>query len=208
MFDDIIVIGLTGQSGAGKTTVCDVFKKNCYEIINADLIARDVTKRGSLCLGELTECFGERILTEGGELNRRVLSDIVFSDEESLRQLNGVIYPYITYEILQILKELSLKKTGEKRFILLDAPTLFESRVDDFCDLIISVTASEKNRLGRILERDSISEEQIRRRFNSQRTERFFINNSDFIIKNNKSIDVLKAKAKEVSDKIKEYYRE
>ena len=72
--------------------------------------------------------------------------------------------------------------------------------------MIISVTATEKNRTARIAERDGLNSEQIKKRFSSQHTERFFINHSDFIIKNNKSVDELIEKAKEVAEKIKEYY--
>ena len=200
---DIAVIGLTGQSGAGKTTVCHVFEEKGFAIINADRIARQIMEKGTPCLEELTECFGKEILTEDGSLNRQMLADIVFSDKEKLKQLNAISYPYITSEILNKIKKLSEEKC---KFVLLDAPTLFESRADDFCNLIISVTATEKNRTARIAERDGITAEQIKRRFSSQHTERFFVNHSDFIIKNNKSVEELIEKAKEGAEKIKEYY--
>lgn len=200
---DIAVIGLTGQSGAGKTTVCRVFEEKGFAIINADKIARQIMEKGMPCLAELTECFGNDILQEDGALNRQKLADIVFSDKEKLKQLNAISYPYITSEILNKIKKLSDEKC---KYVLLDAPTLFESRADDFCNLIISVTATEKNRTARIAQRDGITAEQIKKRFSSQHTERFFINHSDFIIKNNKSVDELIEKAKEVAEKIKEYY--
>ncbi len=200
---DIAVIGLTGQSGAGKTTVCRVFEEKGFSIINADKIARQIMEKGSPCLAELTECFGSEILNNDGSLNRQLLADIVFGDKEKLKHLNAISYPYITSEILNKIKKLSDEKC---KFVLLDAPTLFESRADDFCNLIISVTATEKNRTARIAERDGLNSEQIKKRFSSQHTERFFINHSDFIIKNNKSVDELIEKAKEVAEKIKEYY--
>jgi len=200
---DIAVIGLTGQSGAGKTTVCRVFEENGFAIINADKIARQIMEKGMPCLAEIVECFGTEILNEDGALNRQKLADVVFSDKEKLKQLNAISYPYITSEILNRIKLLSEEKC---KFVLLDAPTLFESRADDFCNLIISVTATEKNRTARIAERDGLNSEQIKKRFSSQHTERFFINHSDFIIKNNKSVDELIEKAKEVAEKIKEYY--
>ncbi len=201
---DIAVIGLTGQSGAGKTTVCKVFEECGFAIINADKIAREVMENGSPCLKEAAECFGEGILNADGTLNRQKLADIVFVDKEKLGQLNAISYPYITSEILKMINKFT--EEGEK-YVLLDAPTLFESRADDFCDLIISVTASEKNRTERIAKRDGISPEQIKSRFSSQHTEKFFINHSDFIIKNNKSPELLKEKAREVAAKIKEYYK-
>ncbi len=200
---NIAVVGLTGQSGAGKTTVCQVFKDNGFEVINADLIARQLMVKGSPCLNEVIEWFGREYLTEDGELNRKKLGMAVFSNEEQLKQLNGICYPYITYEILQQINKMA---DNGKKYVLLDAPTLFESRADDFCKLIISVTATEKNRIGRLVERDNLSLEQVKKRISSQHTEHFFVNHSDYIIKNNKTIEALKEKAQEVSDKVKEYF--
>lgn len=198
----IFVVGLTGQSGAGKTTVCDVFSKKGFDIINADKIAHEVMQKGKPCLKEIEECFGSEVITERGELDRKALASIVFTNKEKLKQLNAISYPYIIYEILQKIKEYSLE---QKKYVLLDAPTLFESRADDFCDLIISVTAPEATRINRIAKRDDLPVERIKERFSSQHSERFFINHSDFIIKNNKSVDVLLEKANEVADKVKEY---
>lgn len=200
--DDIFVVGLTGQSGAGKTTVCKVFSEKGFDIINADLIAREVMEKGKPCLKEVEECFGSGVITEDGELDRKALAAIVFTDKTKLKQLNAISYPYIIFEILQKIKEYS--KSG-KKYVLLDAPTLFESRADDFCDLIISVTAPEATRINRISKRDDLPAERIKERFSSQHSERFFVNHSDFIIKNNKSVDVLLEKANEVADKVKEY---
>ena len=199
---DIAVIGLTGQSGAGKTTVFKVFCDNGFAVINADKIAREIMYKDSPCLKEVAECFGKDVLSDDGELNRQKLADIVFKDREKLNQLDAICYPYITFEILQQIKKL---ESEGQRFVLLDAPTLFESRADDFCDLIISVTAPERLRAARIAERDGISPEQIKDRFSSQHTEKFFVNHSDFIIKNNKSLECLIEKADEVAHKVKEY---
>lgn len=197
------VIGLTGQSGAGKTTVCSVFAENGFAIINADRIARQIMEKGNGCLEEVTECFGRDILKDDGTLDRQKLADIVFSHKDKLKQLNAISYPYITSEIVNMIN----KYMDEKRkYVLIDAPTLFESRADDLCDLIISVTAPEKLRAERISKRDEITSEQIKERFSSQHTEKFFVSHSDFIIKNNKSVESLQEKAKEVAEKIKEYY--
>lgn len=201
--DNVMIVGLTGQTGAGKTTVCKVFEENGFSIINADKVSRDVTVKGSPCLKELCLFFGRDILLDDGSLNRRMLGNIVFSDKKKLEILNSVVYPYITSEILAETKRLSA--TGHK-LILLDAPTLFESRTDDFCELIISVVSHENLRLERIIKRDSISREHAKNRINSQLKEEYFRNNSDFIIKNNYDKENLFAVAKEVSDKVKEYY--
>ncbi|MBE6839918.1 MAG: dephospho-CoA kinase [Ruminococcus sp.] len=201
--NEVMVVGLTGQTGAGKSTVSKVFAENGFSVINADKIARLVVEKGSKCLAELEESFGDGIINENDELNRKALASIVFSDSKKLELLNTITYPYITREILKQIDSLSAQ--GEL-LILLDAPTLFESRADDFCELIISVIAHTDLRQQRIMERDSLTSEQALKRMNSQLTESFFIENSDFIIKNNKSMKNVFDISKEVSDKIKEYY--
>ena len=198
-----MVVGLTGQSGAGKTTVCSVFRENGYAVIDADGIARKIVKKGTPCLAELADYFGSCIIRDDGELDRRKLASIVFSDSSKLEVLNSISYPYITAEILEQIRNLSAEG---KKLILLDAPTLFESRADDFCELIISVISKEEKRLQRIIARDKLTEEAARKRLSSQRDDRFFIQNSDFIIKNNKTRDALLDVAREVSEKVVEYY--
>ena len=197
------VIGLTGQSGAGKTTVSRVFAEEGFAVIDADIISRQVMEKGQPCLIELAEAFGCDIIREDGSLDRKLLGSIVFSDREKLRQLDGICYPYIIYKIIRRIDELSQQGCG---LIMLDAPTLFESNADDLCDLIISVTADEDIRLERIINRDNISADAAKKRFQSQYSENFFVSHSDFVIKNNKTSVILTAKAREVADKIKEYY--
>jgi dephospho-CoA kinase len=203
--EQVMVVGLTGQTGAGKTTVCDVFSKNGFSVINADKIARIVVEKGKPCLEDIKEFFGSRVICSDGSLDRRMLASMVFTDKSKLEILNSITYPYITSEILSTIKAFSAEG---KKLILLDAPTLFESRTDDFCELIISVISREDLRKVRIMKRDGITEQEAVSRMNSQHEEEFFRNNSDFIIKNNGDAENLYNVAKEVSDKIKDYYAE
>lgn len=200
---DTMVIGLTGQTGAGKSTVSRVFAENGYAIINADHISRKVVEKGSECLKEITEMFGLNILNPDETLNRKELAKIVFVDKTKLEMLNSIIYPYITTEIISQIKHFS---ENGKKLILLDAPTLFESHSDDFCEIIISVVAEPETRKKRIIQRDNITVEQAQNRMDSQLSTEFFIEHSDFIIENNDSVDVLNGISKEVADKIKYYY--
>lgn len=199
----VMVIGLTGQTGAGKSTVSKVFAKNGFAIINADLVARQVVEKGSPCLAEITDIFGEKIISEDGTLDRKALGSIVFSDKTKLEMLNSIIYPYITGEILRQIREYS---DNDEKLILLDAPTLFESRADDFCEIIISVIADSDIREKRIIARDSLTSEQAKKRMNSQLDEEFFETHSDYIIHNNGDISTVNGIAKELSDKIKVYW--
>ncbi len=199
----VMVVGLTGQTGAGKSTVSKTFLENGFAVINADIVARQIVEKGSKCLTEIKELFGSRVICIDGTLDRKALAGIVFSDKKKLEMLNSITYPYITSEILRQIRIHSLK--GEK-LILLDAPTLFESRSDDFCELIISVVADADIREQRIIERDGLTVEQARRRMSSQLDDEFFRSHSDFIIHNNSDVEFVNRISKEVSDKIKDYY--
>ncbi|MBP5363175.1 MAG: dephospho-CoA kinase [Ruminococcus sp.] len=201
--EGVMVVGLTGQTGAGKSTVSQVFADNGFAVINADLIARAVVEKGTKCLDEISDFFGSRILNEDKSLNRKALAKIVFTDKSKLDSLNTIIYPYITGEILRQIKTHSMN--GEK-LILLDAPTLFESRADDFCEFIISVVASPEIRKKRIIERDGLTSEQADERMNSQLDADFFISHSDYIIENNDSMDNVSGISHEVSEKIRDIY--
>lgn len=198
-----MVVGLTGQTGAGKSTVSRIFVKNGFTLIDADRISRDVMEPGMPCLEELYDFFGEEIRNPDGTLNRKALAAIVFTDKGKLESLNSICHPFITEEILARIGHYSAR--GDK-MILLDAPTLFESRAADFCDLIISVVAQPELRRDRIMKRDSITLNEANERMNAQLPEDFFIGHSDYVIRNNEDCEQLFALAEEVADKIKVYY--
>ena len=194
--DGVMVIGLTGQTGAGKSTVSKVFVQNGFRLIDADAISRHVVARGSHCLADLQECFTDAILTPDGELDRKVMASIAFSDHRKLEMLNTIMYPYIVGEILRMIHRFSQQN---HKLILLDAPTLFESRADDFCDLIISVVAKPELRMQRIMERDHISEKAAQQRMEMQL-------HSDTVLENNSSFSELWDAAQELSAKLIRYY--
>ena len=201
--DGVMVIGLTGQTGAGKSTVSKVFVQNGFRLIDADAISRHVVARGSHCLADLQECFTDAILTPDGELDRKVMASIAFSDHRKLEMLNTIMYPYIVGEILRMIHRFSQQN---HKLILLDAPPLFESRADDFCDLIISVVAKPELRMQRIMERDHISEKAAQQRMEMQLTEEFFRLHSDTVLENNSSFSELWDAAQELSAKLIRYY--
>ena len=200
--DGIMVVGLTGQTGAGKSTVSKIFAEHGFEVINADQVARKVVEVGQPCLAEIAELFGNQVINSDGTLDRRALGRIVFCNKTKLETLNSVIYPYITAEILRMIQQFS---DEGRKLILLDAPTLFESHSDDFCDIIISVLAEPEIRLKRITERDGISEADARNRMDSQLSAEFFISRSDYIIENNHSIGKVTEISREVAEKVIDY---
>ena len=198
------VVGLTGQSGAGKSEAAGIFAEHGFRIIDADAAAREVMQKGGECLRETTEHFGEEFLLPDGELDRRRLAEKVFSDEKSLRELESITYPHINRKV-----ELLIEKYRSEgaEYVLLDAPTLFEAGEEKLCDCICAVTADKNIRMERIILRDGISPESAEKRFSSQRDTEFFISRADHIIDNSGSHADLIKRTEEIIKRITETYR-
>lgn len=191
-----IVVGLTGMSGAGKTSACNVFAENGYEIVNCDLISRQVVSKSSKCLEEIKAAFGDVILPSG-ELDRKKVAGIVFTSEQKREQLNKIIYPYISYIVIDKILSWSGK-------ILLDAPTLFESGIDSLCGVIVSVVCDKNVSIERIMKRDGLTAEQAENRLSSQHGIEFYRSHSHFCAENNGTEEQLKAKIRSIIAEIGE----
>ena len=176
-----MIIGLTGQTGAGKSTVCDFFVKKGFAVIDCDKVAREVTEKGSTVLLKLAECFGSDILSDDGSLNRRLLANRAFESEEKTKLLNSITHPAI-FALLQ-----NKINNIANDIIVLDAPTLFESGANSLCDKVIAVIAPSEIRKERIMKRDSLDETQATLRMSAQKDDVFYIRKSDTVIKNNGS---------------------
>lgn len=188
-----MVIGLTGQSGAGKTTVCEqLINKDCY-VLNCDKLAH-VVLNSPRCLEKLISEFSDNILDADKNLNRKALSAIVFGDKEKLERLNKITHPII-------LEEIEKKIDENKRIndiIILDAPTLFESSANKLCDKVIGVVSNEENLVKRIMARDKIDLTTAQRRLSNQHDIAFFKENCDYIIENNSDIQDLKGQIEKI----------
>ena len=178
----MLVLGLTGQSGAGKGVFSAVALKNRgFAVIDTDKTAREVVQKGQPCLDELVRCFSEKILHEDGTLNRQKLACIAFSDENKHRQLNKITHFYIMQKIEQWVKE--CEKQGVKCAVI-DAPLLFESGADKLCDITLGIIAPYGTRLERIENRDGIDEKNAVIRLDSQPKDEFFIERCTYILEN------------------------
>ena len=178
-----IIVGLTGPTGAGKSLVSSVATNLGFQVINCDLVARKAVEKGSIGLLRLAAVFGEGILNNDDTLNRKALAIVAFSSKENTELLNKTLLPHI---VKLIKDEISSDK------VLLDAPTLFESGISSECDFTVAVLADSAIRLKRITERDNISCEDALLRMNAGKSDDFYINNADFILYNNGSIEELK----------------
>lgn len=187
----ILVAGLTGQTGAGKSSVAAILRAENLAVIDADDVSRYVVIHNKALLMELTINFGVTILNADGTLNRKRLGNIVFGDKEKLKKLNKIIFPFIITEIMRRIDD--LRGIGE-RLVILDAPTLFESGADKVCDMIAVVTAPLDERLNRIVIRDRLSDEEARARVRSQPEVEFYTERADYIIENDGSEGDLSSK--------------
>ncbi len=181
----IPVIGLTGQTGAGKSTVAAMLGKQGYAIIDADKLARKAVENPEV-LGMLAERFGEDIITDG-VLDRRELARRAFSSKEGGEALNAITHP----EIIRLTVEMihAAQDNGAKAAVI-DAALLFDSCMTALCGKTISVVADENERLERIIRRDSISAEDAKLRINAQPPAEYYIEKADIIINNNAGDDL------------------
>jgi len=187
-----VIIGLTGQTGAGKSTVSNILKENGFYIIDCDKVAREVTVNNKDLLSNLVNSFGKEILNDDGSLNRKALATRAFCSKEKTELLNSIIHPVILEEIK------SRINNSDSKLIILDAPTLFESSADSLCDKIISVIADEKIRFNRILKRDNISENEAKMRISAQGNDEFYISRSNAVIISNSGENELISQIKSV----------
>lgn len=187
-----IVLGLTGQTGAGKSTLCQYLQQKGCAVIDADQVARNVVEKGSACIADIVLEFGVEYLTMDGNLNRRKLAESVFTDKAKLKKLNDIMFPYI---INMICEKIEQAKEADGGIILLDAPTLFESGCDKFCDRVVSVIASQDVRCHRIIERDGLSEEEAMHRITAQHNDAFYVERSWTVVQNNGDVSDLQQQA-------------
>ncbi|MBQ8146251.1 MAG: dephospho-CoA kinase [Clostridia bacterium] len=163
----MIVIGLCGTSGSGKGYICDKFSQHGVAFIDTDKVYREDVLTDSLCVGELTDYFGQGILVNG-QVSKKMLATAVFESQgasEKLKKLNSITHKYIKIKT----DELVCKYEGEGfKAVLIDAPVLFESGFDKMCQVTVCVTAPYELKLKRIMARDGITKEKAVARINTQ----------------------------------------
>ncbi len=179
------IVGLTGSTGSGKSTVANMLIKKGCAVVDADALSREITKKNSPCLKVLSAEFGSDILNTDGTLNRQVLAEKAFASQDKVELLNSLTHPFIYMLAIKRIKEYADK--GYK-IIIFDAPVLFESSGDVLCDITVSVISSTENRIRRIMSRDSITKAQAMQRINVQKQDEYYISKSDIIIENNGDI--------------------
>lgn len=191
------VIGLTGPTGAGKSSATAVAENLGFKIVDCDKLARVAVEKGSDGLAAVVNVFGNDILNSDGTLNRASLAQKAFSTYENTELLNRTLLPHIiTLVEAQI----------DCNLVLLDAPTLFESGADSLCDEIIVIISDEKTRKTRIMERDGIDEAAAELRIKAGKPDEFYMEKTDNIVYNDCELSVFNLKLEKLITKLLEEY--
>ncbi|WP_019615017.1 dephospho-CoA kinase [Psychromonas ossibalaenae] len=180
-----LIIGLTGGIGCGKSTVSAFFAQLNITVIDADLVARQVVSKDQPALALISKHFGEQIIING-ELDRAGLREIIFQDESEKQWLNNLLHPLIRAEML---KQLNMASGA---YVLLEAPLLFENKLDVLTDYDLVVDVNPTLQIERASSRDGVSVESIKAIMDSQIDPEQRLKQADFVIDNNNcSLEVL-----------------
>ncbi len=192
------LIGLCGRSGSGKGMFCNTALENGFVVIDCDKVYREMVSHPSECLLEIADNFGAEVIKDNA-LDRRYLASIVFSDPEKLKLLNTITHKYITAEVQNIISGLP-----DSEIVVLDAPTLFESGMNEICDLIIGVVAPDSLCISRIMARDNITEADAISRLSNQLPVEKIIEYSDCLLYNDSTLTDFKNDSLALVNDIKE----
>ena len=187
------IIGITGPTGAGKSTVRQGFAALGYDTIDADELYHSMLIPPSPCLDALRFEFGDSIFTADGNLDRRELAALVFSQKDALERLNSTVLPIVISKIRDIIREAGSQGAS---VIIIDAPTLIESGFDKECDFVLSISAPQDVRIERIMKRDGISRENALKRVCGQKPDDFYRTASDAFIYDEGDAELLFSKAR------------
>ena len=191
----MFVIGLTGGIGTGKTHVSDLLKGLGAAIVNADLLGHEVYAPQSEGWHAVVDAFGEQIVADDGEIDRRALGGIVFSDDEALQRLNAIMHPRI-YALAE--QRLNALAEGGESTAVLEAALLIEANWTPLVDDVWVTVSTEEDIIERLKQRNNMDEATARSRINSQMPQSERMKHADVLIENNSTLDDLSAKVQDL----------
>ncbi|KAG6535604.1 dephospho-CoA kinase-like [Zingiber officinale] len=193
------MVGLTGGIACGKSTISNLFKSEGLPVVDADVVARDVVRKGTGGWKKVVKAFGNDILLENGEIDRARLGQIVFTDPTKRQLLNRLLAPYISFGIFWEVLKLWIK--GSK-VIILDIPLLFEAKMDRRTSPIIVVWVDPETQVSRLTARDGISVEEARNKINAQMALDLKRKKADITIDNSGTIEETRLQFQKVLSQI------
>jgi dephospho-CoA kinase len=182
----VILVGLTGGIGSGKSTVSALLEAKGAVIVDADAITRELQQPGTPVFEAMVERFGRGIVAADGSLDRQAVADIVFNDEDALRDLNRIVHPAVGAEIARRIGE-----AGADQVVILDVPLLVESGRDDMAGIIV-VDAPVETAVERLVSQRGMSEPDARARMANQASREDRLAKASVVIDNSRSLDDLR----------------
>ena len=180
-----MIIGITGGTGCGKTTLLTEIEKLGGLVLDCDSIYHELLTRDDTLLNAIEHRFPG--VVEAGQLNRKKLGAIVFSDEKALLDLNAITHGAVKQEVLRQLE-------AQPKLAAIDAIALFEGGLAELCDVTVAIVAPVETRVKRLMARDSIPEDYARSRIAAQPSENWFREKCDEILENNRDLDSFRSK--------------
>ncbi len=196
----MLKIGLTGGIGSGKTAVSDQFQRLGINIIDTDIISRELMNHDQAVIKKVVEVFSDKVLDGNGAVDRKKLAQIVFSNKEQKQQLENILHPAIRNEVNRQIQSFSLHKNPPK-YLIVVIPLLLETGFTDLIDRILVVIAEENIRVERIKQRDNRTLAEIRAIISSQVNDKKRILAADDIIENNNNFKQLESQVRIIHKK-------
>ena len=190
----MLVIGLTGGIGSGKSTVSTMLAELGAVILNADLVGHEAYLPHQHVWGGVVEAFGREILGEQDEVDRRRLGAIVFQDPEALKRLNSIVHPWMYRRMGELLKELGAKGT---RVAVLEAALLIEAHWTPLVDQVWVTQASEERVIERLQARNGLTPEQVRDRIRAQMPVEERARQAEVVLDTNGALEAVRVKVRE-----------
>ncbi len=181
-----MIIGITGGIGAGKSTILNILKNNyCYNIFEADAIAKEIMTEGNAVYNKIVEYFGTEILNDDNSLNSEKISSIVFNNRDKLNMLNNIVHPGVIEEIERRIA--NLRNHGEDKFVI-EAALLIESGCYKLCDQIWYIDTNTDVRRKRLKESRNLTDKRIDEIIGNQLDKSKFLKYSDIVIDNSSNL--------------------
>lgn len=188
------IVGLTGGIGSGKSTVARMFESLGVPVYYSDDEAKQLMNTSDYIKERLIDVFGKRCF-ENGKLNRPYIAGLVFNDKEKLKQLNSIVHPEVKRNFKYWLMNQNVP------YVIQENPLIFENKNQGDFDFVITVTAPEKIRVQRVMERDGLSEGQVLDRVKNQLEDQLKVKDSHFVITND-TLDGTKTQVERINEEI------
>lgn len=181
-----IKVAITGGIGSGKSSVSDYLEKKRHSVLRADLIAKELMAQDAQIKKKLIEEFGEESYSND-KLNTKYLAANAFSNEENVQKINSIVHPPVMEKIDQLAKEIFKNQD----IVFIETALVYEANLEDFFDYVLLVLADEKTRIERIINREKVTEEQVRARMQYQIPDEEKKDDADFVLDNNTTLQEL-----------------